>query len=91
MIPSLFDLTGKVALITGSSQGIGFTLARGLGQAGATVVLNGRNEEKLQKAVTALEGEGLRVHGILFDVTRSEQIREKISVVERILAPSTFW
>jgi len=87
MIPSLFDLTGKVALITGSSQGIGFTLARGLGQAGATIVLNGRNEEKLRKAVTTLEGETLRVHGSLFDVTRSEQIREKVSVVEKDIGP----
>jgi NAD(P)-dependent dehydrogenase (short-subunit alcohol dehydrogenase family) len=51
METSLFDLTGKKALITGSSQGIGFGIARGLGQAGATIILNGRDEEKLNRAL----------------------------------------
>ena len=54
----LFDLTGKVALVTGSYQGLGVALARGLGHAGATMVLNGRSEDKLQKAVSTLSGEG---------------------------------
>lgn len=87
MVPSLFDLAGKVAVLTGSSQGIGLTLARGLGQAGATVVLNGRDEEKLGQAVATLEREGLRVHGTVFDVTRSDQIREKVSMVESEIGP----
>ena len=43
----IFDLTGKVALITGSSQGIGFALAEGLAEAGAKIILNGRDEKKL--------------------------------------------
>jgi len=51
METSLFDLTGKKALITGSSQGIGFGIARGLSQAGATIISNGRNEEKLNRAL----------------------------------------
>jgi len=51
METSLFDLTGKKTLITGSSQGIGFGIARGLSQAGATIILNGRNEEKLNRAL----------------------------------------
>ena len=50
MASQLFDLTGRVALITGSYQGLGLAIARGLGQAGATLVLNGRNEEKLEQA-----------------------------------------
>ena len=50
----LFDLSGLRALITGSSQGIGFALAKGLLQAGATVVLNGRDAEKLAAAATTL-------------------------------------
>ena len=57
MIHSLFDLSGKIALITGSSQGIGFGIARGLGQAGATIVLNGRDQEKLSRAVSTLSRE----------------------------------
>ena len=50
----IFDLTGKRVLITGSSQGIGLTLARGLGEAGATVVVNGRDKEKLTAAAQEL-------------------------------------
>jgi Short-chain alcohol dehydrogenase of unknown specificity len=50
----LFNLKGKRALITGSSQGIGFALAKGLDEAGAEIILNGRNKEKLEKAAKAL-------------------------------------
>lgn len=87
IIHELFDLNGKVALITGSSQGLGMILARGLGQAGATLVLNGRNEEKLGKAVECLSQEGLSVHGYAFDVTNSTQIQEKILAIEQKVGP----
>ena len=53
---TLFDLTGKTALITGSSQGIGYALARGLIEAGATVVLNGRDMKRLDDAAEASFG-----------------------------------
>jgi gluconate 5-dehydrogenase len=79
----LFDLTGRVALITGSYQGLGMAIARGLGQAGARVVLTGRSEEKLQKAVSALSQEGLSVSGCCFDVSKTAQIREKIPILEK--------
>ncbi len=66
----LFNLSGKTALITGSSQGIGLTLAEGLARAGANVVLNGRDEIKLANAAKALSGiEGISVHTLPFDVT----------------------
>jgi len=87
VLQELFGLQGKIALITGSSQGLGLVLARGLGKAGVTVVLNGRNEEKLHKAVAELSEEGLTVHGCAFDVTDSTQIREKISVLEQDVGP----
>ena len=83
MMNALFDLTGKIALITGSSQGIGFGIARGLGQAGATIILNGRNAERLNRAVSTLSGEGLKVFGYSFDVSDSNQIDQKISAIER--------
>ena len=67
--PALFDLTGKTVLITGSSQGIGFALARGLAVAGATVILNGRDTAKLDKAVETLRGEGHQAHPLPFDAT----------------------
>ncbi|MEJ1997564.1 MAG: SDR family NAD(P)-dependent oxidoreductase, partial [Maritimibacter sp.] len=52
----LFDLAGKTALITGSSQGIGLSLAIGLAEAGAKVILNGRHRDKLEVAAEALIG-----------------------------------
>ena len=70
----LFDLTARTALVTGSTQGLGLTIARGLAQAGATVVLNGRNADKLAAVVGQFRAEGLSAHGTAFDVTRSDQI-----------------
>ena len=66
---TLFDLTGKRALITGSSQGIGHALARGLAAAGAEIVMNGRDSVKLGQAAAALRAEGHVVHTLAFDVT----------------------
>jgi len=54
MASKLFDLTGKVALITGGGSGLGNAIARGLAEAGATVVLNGRRRDKLAEAVAVL-------------------------------------
>ncbi len=79
----LFDLSGKVALVTGAAQGIGFAIARGLGQAGARVVLNVRNEEKLQRAVSALQQDGISASGCRFDVAVSAELRERIPALER--------
>lgn len=83
MTNPLFDLTGKVALITGSYQGLGLAIARGLGQAGAMLVLNGRNEEKLQPAVSLLSGEGLEATGCCFDVSNAAQIQQRLPALER--------
>ncbi len=66
---SLFDLTGKTALITGSSQGIGYALAKGLASAGAGVVINGRNRDKIDRAAEALQADGANVHKLAFDAT----------------------
>ncbi|MFN3614134.1 MAG: SDR family oxidoreductase [Rubrimonas sp.] len=56
MTPGLFDLTGRRALITGSSQGIGFALAQGLAGAGAQVILNGRDGDRLAAAAARIPG-----------------------------------
>ena len=66
--PQLFDLTGKTALITGSSDGLGLAMARGLAEAGATLILNGRNQDKLAAAVSGLAALGHQVSGAAFDV-----------------------
>src|SRR5688572_22603618 len=66
----LFDLTGTRALVTGSSRGIGYALARGLAEAGADVVLNGRDRQALEQAAVRLASAvGRPVDAALFDVT----------------------
>ncbi len=79
----LFDLTGRVALVTGSNAGLGFAMARGLAQAGASVVLNGRSAEKLSAAGETLRDEGLRVDSEPFDVTSPEQVDAGVAAIER--------
>ena len=83
MVLDNFKLDGRLALVTGSSDGIGLALARGLAQAGAQVVLNGRGEPKLQAAATALRGEGLVVHTFACDVTDAAQVRAMVADVEQ--------
>ncbi|GHF37839.1 gluconate 5-dehydrogenase [Deinococcus metalli] len=80
---SLFDLTGRRALITGSSGGIGLELARGLAQHGAAVVLNGRTAARVTGAVDALRAEGLDATPAVFDVTDEAQVGAGIA---RVLA-----
>ena len=70
----LFSLHGRRALITGSGQGIGFALARGLAAAGAEVVLNDVDASRLEHAVAALRAEGFAATGLRFDVTQPDQI-----------------
>jgi gluconate 5-dehydrogenase len=84
---SLFDLTGRTALITGSSQGLGLALARGLGQAGAALVLNGRDRKKLSAATEVLEGEDLRVTSSAFDVTEASAVEAAVEQIEKEIAP----
>lgn len=84
---NIFDVSGKRALITGSSQGLGLVFARGLGQAGATVILNGRDRTKLQNAVAELSNEGIQAHGYAFDVTDSAQISHAIPQIEQEVGP----
>ena len=83
----LFDLTGRTALVTGSSKGIGFALARALGSAGATVVLNARDEVRLGAARAALMAEGLRVEAVAFDVTDADAVEAGVQRIEAEIAP----
>ena len=77
-----FSLQGKRALITGSSQGIGLALARALGSAGASLILNGRDAGRLQQAAAQLESENLSVEVSSFDVTDRDQTENHIKVIE---------
>ncbi|SFP42969.1 SDR family oxidoreductase [Tranquillimonas alkanivorans] len=78
----IFDLSGRTALVTGSSMGIGNALARGLGQAGARVVLNGRNTERLEEAAEALRAEGADVGVLAFDVCDAGAVQEAVDRFE---------
>jgi gluconate 5-dehydrogenase len=84
---NLFSLEGRTALVTGSSQGIGFSLARGLAAAGARVVLNGRDAGKLAAARATLTGEGLRIELAAFDVTDGADTRAAIDRIEHEIGP----
>ncbi len=77
-----FRLDGRTALVTGSSAGIGLALARGLGQAGATVVLNGRDTARLRAAHEALAAEGLAVHSSAFDVGDAAAVEDAVAAIE---------
>lgn len=87
MNSDLFALQGQLALITGSSTGIGYALAKGLGQAGAPIVLNGRDPGRLREAAASLTADGLSVHQASFDVTRGEDVRAAIARVEAEVGP----
>ena len=77
-----FHLHGRRALITGSSAGIGFALARALGQAGASLVLNGRDAARLQAAVEQLRGEGFHAEAAAFDVTDPAAVKVAVDEIE---------
>jgi gluconate 5-dehydrogenase len=87
MKKDIFSLAGRVALVTGSSQGIGFALAEGLGEAGARVVLNGRNPEKLDVAAKSLEAKGIEVAVAGFDVTDEAAVQQGIDHIEETVGP----
>ena len=84
----MFNLSGRTALITGSSAGIGLALAQGLLSAGARVVLNGRDEGKLQRSAERLRGllpeaDAGRVLWQAFDVTQAESVQAGVLAVEQ--------
>jgi gluconate 5-dehydrogenase len=78
----LFDLTGRTALVTGSSAGIGYALAGGLASAGARVVLNGRDAGKLERAADRLRSQGAFVLTSAFDVTDPAAVDEAVAGIE---------
>lgn len=81
---STFSLKGKRALVTGATRGIGYVLARALAQAGASVIITGRHQATLTKAVDALTLKGAEITGLLLDVTQTSRITEVISGIGRI-------
>ena len=78
----LFDLTGKVALITGGTHGIGMAIGKVLGKAGAKICVNGRSQEKLDACKKEYAESGFDVFTIAFDVTSETSVDKGISIIE---------
>src|SRR5213593_1710658 len=82
-IQQLFDLSARVAIVTGGSRGLGLEMAEGLAEAGASLMLCARREEWLAPAVAELRGRGFAVEGMACDVSKPEQVN---AVVDRTSA-----
>ncbi len=80
---SAFDLTGKVALVTGASYGIGFAIAKGLASCGATICFNDINDELLQKGLANYKEAGIEAHGYVCDVTDEAAVQAMVQKIEQ--------
>lgn len=78
-----FDLTGKVALVTGASYGIGYAIACGLAKAGAIIVFNDINQDLVSKGIETYKTDGIEAHGYVADVTNEEQINNMVAQIEK--------
>ena len=86
---NMFSLEGKIALVTGGSYGIGYAIAKGLHEAGATIVFNDINQELVNKGLAAYEADGITAQGYVCDVTDEDavqamvaQIKEEVGVID---------
>ncbi len=88
MSTALFDLTGKVALVTGSTHGLGMAMAMGLGEAGATLIVNGfSSDAKIAAAVDQYRAKGITAHGYRFDVTNECSVNTAVAKIESEVGP----
>ncbi|MDD2380787.1 MAG: gluconate 5-dehydrogenase [Mariniphaga sp.] len=83
MIQQLFDLSGKVALITGGTHGIGMAIGKTLGKAGAKICVNDISEEKLQSCKKEYAADGIDVYTLKFDVTNETEVDRGITQIEK--------
>jgi gluconate 5-dehydrogenase len=79
----MFELNGKIALVTGASYGIGFAIAKGFAKAGATIVFNDIKQELVDKGLAAYKEEGIDAHGYVCDVTDENAVNEMVAKIEK--------
>jgi len=85
---SLFNVEGKVALVTGSTHGLGMAMAKGLGLAGATIIVNGNSsQEKIDDAVSEYIKEGIKAFGYKFNVSNEQEVKKAIAKIESEIGP----
>jgi len=87
MIQELFDLSGKVALVTGGTHGIGMAIGKALGKAGAKICVNDLSEEKLEECKAEYAKDGIDVYTLVFNVTNEEEVDKGISQIEKEVGP----
>jgi gluconate 5-dehydrogenase len=87
MSTKLFDLSGKNALITGGTHGIGMAIAVGLAEAGATIIVNERSAGKLDLAKAKFAEMGINAHTYVLDVTDEEAVEKTIPIIEKEVGP----
>jgi gluconate 5-dehydrogenase len=84
----LFDLTGKIALVTGATHGLGMAMAKGMGNAGAKIIVNGSSsQQKLDDAILEYKKEGIEAFGSLFDVTDENAVKTALATIEAEVGP----
>lgn len=84
----LFNLKGKIALVTGSTHGLGMAMAKGLGKAGATIVVNGNSsQQKIDDAVAHYKNEGINAVGYKFNVADETQVINAINAIQNEIGP----
>lgn len=85
MMKNVFDLTGKVALVTGGSYGIGFAIAEALASAGAKIAFNCRSQKHMETALVDYAAKGIEAKGYLCDVTNETQVKEMVADIQKEL------